>query len=98
MRVTPLTNTRDCVGRQAPTEESPLLDDRGALAAVDRKGLRITGMHTRRRLDDAQGAVLEADARHRRVLYLDALVGQRGGEAADVRRRPHHPQEQIDVV
>ena len=45
-----------------------------------------------------EGPVLEAQAGDGRVLDLDPLVGQRRGEAADVRDRPHHPQQQIDVV
>ncbi len=84
--------------REVPAQHVVLLDDGRAAVAVDRDRFRQAGINAGRRLDDAERPAGETQTGHGRVFHLDALVGQRGGEAGDVRDRTHQPEQEIDIV
>src|SRR5207244_10092645 len=68
---------------ELPAQQVVLFDDDGALVAVHRDRLGVAGPDAGGRLDEAEGAALEAQGGDRGVLDLDALVRQEGGEAHD---------------
>ncbi len=77
---------------ERPGQHVFLLDDRAAAVAMDGNRLGKAGVNARGGEDHAEGAAGEAEAADRRILNLDALMGQQASEAAHVGGRAHHPE------
>ncbi|GBD37702.1 hypothetical protein HRbin36_02838 [bacterium HR36] len=65
---------------------------------MDGNGFRQARPNAGRRLNHAEGAVGETQTGHRRVLYFDPLMRQRGRNRSHLHGPTHHPVQQIHVM